>query len=198
MDNKTTVLELDQQHYIGEGSNRLCYRHPENPQLCIKIVTKSHTKRKDQNLKEFSYYNFLQKKDIFWDRIAKCYGWTQTSLGKGLVFELIRDKNNQPLPNLEEQLKANTLAPEEIAQELQALIDSIMTSAIIVADLSLANIVYNPDKVKGKRLILVDGVSNRNFFKLANYVPFMARHKMKRTWKRFCIKHLHRYGINMG
>lgn len=190
-------VQLSEKYYIGEGKQRQCYQHPEIPELCVKVTVKATSKRRDQSLRELIYYKLLEKRGVSWDRIAKCYGWIQTNLGRGLVFELIRDKKNQPLPNLEEQLKANNIDKEEVSHELKSLKKWIIRSSIIVADLRPANIVYNPDRPKGKRLILVDGVSNRNLFKLASHIPCMARNKMKRTWKRFCKKHLLLYGIHI-
>lgn len=190
-------VQLSNKYLIGEGSKRKCYQHPEIPELCVKVAIKPTIKRRDQNRGEMIYYELLEKRGVSWDRVAKCYGWIQTNLGQGLVFELIRDKQNRPLPNLEQQLKANNVDKEEVSRELKSLKQWIIRSAVIVHDLSLANIVYNPDRPEGKRLILVDGVINRNLVKLASYIAFLARNKMERSWKRFCRNDLLLYGIRI-
>ena len=198
MCNKSAVINLNKQDYIGQGSHRLCYQHPEESGLCVKVAKNAVTwrnRRNDQNHREASYYRLLERRGVSWHHIAKCYGWTETNKGKGLLFELIADKNNQPLPNLEEQLNTGELCKESVAYELRKLNEWIIKSAVVVDDLRPSNIIYDPERDKGERLIVIDGVSNRNFIKLASYIPALARNKMKRKWRRFCQKYMQHHDI---
>jgi len=173
-------LHLDESLLIGAGSHRKCYQHPSNPALCIKITINSSCTRRHQNPREYAYYQLLEKRGIDWRRIARCHGWVQTNLGRGLMFDHIRGPDGQTLPNLEEQLKQGILNHEMLRHELWQLREWLIRNAVIVCDLQLANMVLIPQRRPGEKLVLVDGVNNRNLIKIANYLPPLARSKMRR------------------
>ncbi len=97
---------------FAQGGNRLCFVHPENPELCIKVrrpdFTLADRRRKkgfpknlrplksfDDNREEFLVMNKLERfsgLEVF-DHISRCFGFVDTDMGKGLVSELIRDEN---------------------------------------------------------------------------------------------------------
>ena len=163
--------------------------------MCIKIVAEATNSRRNQNKREHAYYKKLADKNIDWKHIASCHGWVKTNLGKGLVFDLVADHDNAPLPNLQEQLEEKNIDKEKLKFELKMLKKWIFEHAIIVADLKPENMIYISHKPKGQRLILVDGVNDRNFIKLFNRIPYIARMKMNRIWERFTTQHLSKYGL---
>ncbi len=184
------TLKLNQSLFVARGRQRECYVHPEDPDLCIKVTVQTRSKWREQNPREFKYYKFLEQRGIDWKRIAPCSGWVETDKGQGLVFGLIRDRNGQICKDLQFLIDNNIITSEEIEFELASLRNWLLDNAIIVCDLKPANLVYNPDNEAGQRLVLVDGVNNRNFIKTADSVESLARNKIKRVWKRFEHKHL--------
>ncbi|MFO7813069.1 MAG: YrbL family protein, partial [Pelovirga sp.] len=184
------TLKLTESLFVARGRQRECYVHPDDPDLCIKVTVQTRSKWREQNPREFKYYKLLEQRGIDWNRIAPCSGWVKTDKGQGLVFGLIRDRNGQICKNLQFLIDNNILTNEEIEFELTCLRNWLLDNAIIVCDLKPANIVYNPDNDPGHRLVLVDGVNNRDFIKTADFVKSLARNKIKRVWKRFEHKHL--------
>lgn len=146
---KNGTLKLNNKLFIGSGSQRHCYRHPEHDHLCIKIVAEATNSRRNQNKREHAYYKKLADKNIDWKHIASCHGWVKTNLGKGLVFDLVADHDNAPLPNLQEQLEEKNIDKEKLKFELKMLKKWIFEHAIIVADLKPENMIYISHKPKG-------------------------------------------------
>ncbi|PHO16786.1 hypothetical protein CPU12_13860, partial [Malaciobacter molluscorum LMG 25693] len=84
------MILLNNIEAIGKGTNRLCFIHPQDENKCIKIT---YSNDFSESLKEIKYYKFLQKKNISWKFLVKYYGSVETSLGKGEIFDLVRDYN---------------------------------------------------------------------------------------------------------
>ena len=85
------MIELDKEFLLAEGGERLVYIHPNDNNKVIKILKKGLNKHNFQNKLEFKYYNFLTKKNRDFSNITKCFGYVDTNLGKGLVFERVID-----------------------------------------------------------------------------------------------------------
>jgi hypothetical protein len=191
----TPFLRLDPSLWIASGSQRDCYRHPDDPALCVKITARSHHPRRHQNPRELAYYRLLQRNGNDWLHLARCHGSVETSHGPGVVFDLLRDASGKVLPNLEERLTGASLDAGMLRSEFRALRDWLLVHRVIVGDLRLANLVFDPDRPSGHRLVLVDGVNNRNLIRLESHVAWLARRKIQRIWKRFVSRQLAPRGL---
>ena len=80
------MISLDKSSLVGKGLHRECHRHPENKNLCIKVVVAGNA---DESQREKKYYSQLEKRGISWDMIPKFYGDLETNLGLGSVFDLV-------------------------------------------------------------------------------------------------------------
>ena len=107
------MISLLQQKPFAKGGKRQIYVHPDDEEKCIKIwlpgcepqTLKKQAKlskrlRKsvrsfDENRNDWETLRQLEKKEgpQVWAHIPKCYGYTETDLGPGLVFELLKDHN---------------------------------------------------------------------------------------------------------
>lgn len=84
------MLEIDHSHYFAQGLHRKCYVHPQNKYKVIKI-NMMHAVDHKETKREVDYYKHLERRGINWNMIPKYYGTEETTLGKGHVFDLIRD-----------------------------------------------------------------------------------------------------------
>ena len=178
------VIHLNEDLFIGKGTQRRCYRHPENKDICIKIKVSNSHPRRDQNVREYKYYKILEKRGIDWTHAAKCHGWVNTNIGRGLMFEHICDSGGNSLSHVKAQLDSNQVSSDEVCHELERLKDWIFKHGIIIPDLKLENMIYDQQRPLGKRLIIVDGISNRNAITLASHMKMLARYKMRKVWQR--------------
>ncbi len=178
------MIILDSLEPIGKGTNRSCFVHPNDKNRCIKIT---HSDDYSETIKEIKYYKFLQKRDISWRLLAKYYGSVETSLGKGEVFDLIRDYDGAVSKTLSFYLQKDEktkilIEPIKLLNELKKY---TLEQNIIVKDLNTKNMLYQKLNENSARLILVDGVVNNDFLPFSKYIPLFTQKKIKRLWRRF-------------
>lgn len=181
------MLYLDEAAYIGKGSERYCYRHPDCRELCIKISYREDRGNK-QNRKEYHYYKKLEKRVAQWSHIPKCHGWVETNLGDGLVFDLVQSESGAPCESIKELLEKKRLTHSDLSAPLEELHRYLLKYRILISDLNPKNVLCGfPDR-ENPRLYLIDGIGNSDFIKAADKVPFLARAKINRHWTRFIAK----------
>ncbi len=179
---------------IGSGSERDCYRHPSESKLCIKIKHINRPHKMPQNEADFDYYGFLEKKNISWSNLARCYGWVETNMGPGLVFDLVTDSQGEPCKSLQ-SLVDSGIPLSKFKRQIELLYGYLLDNNVIPAELQLDNILYKPDLGGECCLVIVDGLGNRNFFSWAvNSISLLAKLRIRKKYRRFLFK-LKRAGI---
>lgn len=120
-----TVLDLSSVEPFAEGGSRLCYVHPHDAARCIKIVKEGRIdelRRRapwfkrlrgdasfDDNEREIAAFHQLAIRtgdERLWQHLPRLYGYVQTSVGKGLVTDLILNADGIA-GNLEDYIKAH-------------------------------------------------------------------------------------------
>src|SRR5210317_1228067 len=78
---------------IGEGRERACYVHPDDPRLGIKIPT---GKVIAQTRREIKFYRQLKKRGVLSNpHVPRYYGLCKTSIGAGIVVQLVRNYDGE-------------------------------------------------------------------------------------------------------
>ncbi len=180
----TSELVLTDGLLVGRGTERECYRHPENIGLCIKVTHRTRN-LKYQNRKDFEYFRSLAKRGIDWSHLPCCHGWVTTNRGKGLVFDLLQDDRQRPLPTLKELLVQQQLSLSDLWPALRQLHTYLLRNRIFSSDLRTSNIVADMRKDGHLDLYVIDGLGDRDFIKLASRIAFLGRRKINRQWRRF-------------
>lgn len=185
------IVYLSEDDLIGRGAERAVYRIPDNPRLCVKITYNIRSKRKSlQNDRDSEFYHWLEKKNICWTNLARCYGWQETNLGKGLVFDFVADDFGCARKRLDFYRDSKKLSDEYIFKQLLLLRQYCLDNHIILCDLTLENIVFDSDVAGDCKLILVDGVGNTDLLTvISSNISILARRKIMRKWRRFLKKH---------
>ena len=180
------MLKLDDRLLLFKGNVRYVYQHPDDPGKCIKITY--NTKKKRSVQREIRYLQKYQSQGKPLDRLPKYYGRLQTNLGRGGVFDLIRDYDGTISKTLSHCVAQNheyRLTSGEITAELQAMCIYFVENDIIVCDPAPHNIVIHRPTASSFRFVIVDGIGNPHFFKLGDYVSSIARKHILRKWKRY-------------
>lgn len=204
------MIDLSGSTPFAEGARRLCYQHPENTDLCVKI-SKPQTveaRRKhapwyrrlrsltafDDNYDELKGYRqlpiFRALKDDnaqVWQHIPRCYGFAGTSLGPGLVLDYYHS-NGKPAPTVQDHIAKHGMTAE-LQSAMQEFADFLTSSQLVTRAIIPHNIVWAADgKIK-----LIDGIGGRNLIPLAEFFPIpqlnvIAKRKTKRRlrdmWQR--------------
>jgi hypothetical protein len=179
------MIILNKKHYIAEGLERICYYHPTNLNLCIKIGKIGvDVKRLDF---EVSYYNKISNKykNYEYEFHTKYYGKIQTNLGIGYVYDIVRDqKSNKISLTLRDYLltKNSPINDSIIKMALNRLKSCMIRNKIFVGDLRARNLCCKIMNDNSIELIVIDGLGHRDFFPFGDYFTYFAKKKVERRF----------------
>ena len=134
-------IVLNDSYFLAKGGERKCYLHPNDEAKVIKIVHRNE-KHNEQNNLEYKYYKFLQKKNKSFEHLTKCFGFINTNLGYGLVYERVRDYNNKPSKSFEFFLKNKIFPHVDEKKLVNQLKKYLFKNNILFIDVDLSNIFF--------------------------------------------------------
>lgn len=184
---------------FAAGDHRLCYRHPHDENLCIKV----NRQGKAQMLKASApFYKRFRSVDSFddnqieyrafqqsailrntpeiWRHIPRCYGWVETDIGCGLVTDYYPSDNlNVPATTLEEYLKEFSVTPQ-LLSALKEFSAYLRRYLLLTKNLMPHNLLVLQESGGVLRLILIDGFGLSTMFPVAKYVSAAARRHVEK------------------
>jgi len=172
---------------IGVGRERACYVHPEDPRLAIKMPKGEVSEQTQRDLK---FYRKLKKRGIKGiPHLPDFHGLCETSLGRGIVVDLIRNYDGEISRPLSWYL-AQGVPIEEFKEFLEELKQSFLQNLIIFNhDMVISNLLFQKSSSRTAQLVVIDGLGDVVAIDWFDNIPFLARRKIKRRWKRF-MKHV--------
>ena len=178
------MLNLASCRPIAEGCERACYVHPEDASKCVKVSLHGVDK---QFRNDLHYQELLLRRRIAWGGIPRFYGMVDTSLGKGLVFDLVRDYDGNVSGCLRDRVESEACRREadSLVASLFALRGYLLRHGIVTRDMTSLNMLYQAVAPQTHRVVLVDGVGNSDYVPLATYIIPLARLKMRSKWAAF-------------
>ncbi|ARN76256.1 hypothetical protein BST96_01390 [Oceanicoccus sagamiensis] len=180
-------MDIDKQLYIGKGLDRECYLHPEDSSKCIKITVSGDYRQHRDDIK---YYHRLQKRDISWQHLAQFHGLCSTSLGDGLMFEVVRDHDGSISKSLRDYIRGNgcPIDRQQLDDELARLKSYLLKHSIIMRDLKDDNLLLQRLSDSEARLVVIDGIGNNEFIPFSELAPVFTNMKINRKWAKFSQK----------
>ena len=190
------MINLEGVRPFAEGGNRVCYIHPDNKSLCLKIskleaVKKMHSNAPwykklrsersfDDNLREESAYQqraIKENPQKIWRHLAKWYEFVETSKGLASCTELITNNDKVAL-NLEEYLfsKGRTSEIDKALKEFEIFLKEtkLLTKNIIPHNLAVKE---NDSELTLK---IIDGLGCMSFIPLPEISNTFADRYIKR------------------
>lgn len=180
-------LILNDELLIAKGGERDCYIHPEDENRVIKILHKEGM-HNNQNKLEFSYMKYLKKRVKNLSGITDCYGYVNTNLGKGLIFDRVMDYDGEPSKSFRYYLANKIIPLDEQRKLINDLKEYLEDNLILFVDTSLTNIFCPKISENKYKLIIVDGLGAKRtgvkfvLYKLSNSY---TKYKIKRQWEKF-------------
>ncbi len=181
------MIILDKSVYLAKGSERICFVHPNDENKIIKIIYQQKSTN-NQNELEYKYYKYLENKKVSFSNLSKCYGFIETNLGEGLVFERIRNYDRSTSLSLREYLQKKIFSCKEEKNLLNKLKNYLEINNILFVDATSVNILVKEVSKTEKKLVIIDGIgAKREGIKFNLYLvfPFYAKYKIKKQWKIF-------------
>ncbi len=170
------MIDLSDQQPFASGSNRHCFRHPDDPTLCLKVVRPENIEaryrrqhrlkrllgkaRLDDNQQELRAHRQRAliglPEQTAWAHLPRFFGQTDTTLGTANVSEFLAAPDGHPAETLEHYLQRCGLDPA-----IQAAIDRfcawLRSTGILTRNLLPHNLVI-AERNGQPELFLVDGL----------------------------------------
>jgi len=176
------MLILSEKHIIGKGLERTVYLHPEEKQYCIKIANEKPPRNRMSMLREIKY---LRRHQDYFKHLSKYQYTITTNLGKGYVFDLVRDYNNcisKTLLFYIEKSQIDILL--HLREKIDNIFEDLLSRKAVVHDLKPQNIMVQWHSNSNYGLVIVDGFGNSDFIKICDYSHKFASAKLKRKFNR--------------
>jgi len=181
------ILEKERD-YIAEGMYQVCYRHPENKSVCIKISKPNAILQRVE--KEVKYYKQLNKKkrlklkNLFY---AKYLEEIETNLGVGYTYDFVIDETSGEVSKTLEDylLHPDVEVPlNMLQQKYETLIASMINHRVMAVDLWARNICCQRMEDGSVRLVIIDGLGHRDFFPFVDWFSYFTKKKLYRRMRK--------------
>lgn len=171
---------------LGEGQERICYRHPREPGKLIKLQKGCSDK---QTRRELELYRSLARRGMQdFRHIPRFYGMVETSLGRGFVVDLIADYDGGPSRSLWWHFERG-YPVSEFATYLDELRAYLRDNCIVFSvDMGRYNILFQKLSPEQARLVVIDGLGNHTAVNWPDRIAWFARRKIDRRWHRFITR----------
>ena len=165
---------------IGIGRERMCFVHPEDPRLAIKIAKSG---KSALNRAEIRFYRELQNHAATTGKhIPRFHGSCETNRGDGIVVDLVRSYDGEVARSLNWYL-AHGFPIEEFEDSLEEL-RLFFLQHLILFDEKLSSSDLLVQRTAAARVRLV--VTNRfGQAAKAGLPAFLQRRRIQRRWERF-------------
>ncbi len=204
---KPDPIKLDDALFLGEGSHRAAYRHPEDPAKCLKIVKPGTLEERRRNNKK--WYKRLRKIEAFDEtrkdlkayrqlgsgeklsHIPRFHGMVETSKGPAMLLDLVVNEDGSPATPLANHLDAQG-SKQRVKSSLLELGRHLIDSTIIVRDFSIGDVMVRECLDGRLKLYVVDGLGVSEFIPISR-IPYFAKRTAARRVDRFFGKIMRTY-----
>ena len=185
------MLILQEKDFVGKGSERACYIHPNDKNKTVKVTYKNNKRKKNKQTEtEIKYYKQLKRRGINnWKHLPEYFGEVKTNLGEGFIIELIRDFDGEVSKSFAYYIQENGV--ETYKKELKEYKQYFLDNCIIFNyGMMPKNILLRKNSKTDFDLVLIDGLGDVSHLTLPNKVPYFARRRISRRWDKFVKKYL--------
>lgn len=193
---KKKVIHLDNTLLLNKGGVREVFQYPGDPSKCIKVTFNQEKKR--SVIREIKYLQLYKRRNIPFERLSCFHGYCMTTKGKGEVYDLIRDFDGKISATLTEHILSRVnpcLRPTEIRNLLNEFYIHILRYNIIISDPAPQNLLVNYTSIDQKKLVIIDGIGNPHFVKIADYSKRLAHQIIKKKWRKYILTNMLLEGI---
>ncbi len=164
------MIELATHSHFARGDNRLCFVHPHDASLCIKVNRADNTPEMRRNDKggwyrTLDYYDenlrdarSLVALEAFYHGgpFPKFRGWVETDFGRGLMMDLVRDEDGEISKTLEHYF-FHAQRVEEVRTALAGLTNFLAAEGCVLRGVNPHNILVRCG-ASGMRLVIIDNL----------------------------------------
>ncbi|OCL87906.1 hypothetical protein AAX26_01003 [Aliarcobacter thereius] len=177
--------------FLARGGERDCYIHPLDDSKVIKIIYQENglsSYNGKRNEIDYQYFRFLEESKMSFSNISKCYGYIDTNLGKGLIFDKVNDYTGTTSISFLDIVKLKKLSIKQEKELILELKEYIFKNNILFIDYELDNVLCCEYEQNKYRLIIIDGLGAKRIgFKFWLYLKSktFTKYKIKKQWNKF-------------
>lgn len=197
-------IKLSDRRPLASGSSRHVFLHPNDDDLLIKVIRRDAVDKRYGSGRPWykttrRYRHFISYLREIREEIAmraqsethpaslqRVVGFADTDLGFGLVVEAAKDRDGNLAPTLPELVAAGRY-DAKVRADLQACLDELLASPVILADVHGANLVYAWDAARGDHFVLIDGIGCKTLIPFNQMSRLINRYSKRRRIERFWI-----------
>jgi len=191
-------IVLSDELLLTQGSSRSIFRHPEQSDWLIKLLRPEYIDRKFgatapwyKRLRRLGYFVGYEREIqeqltayLHYGAHPSCLqfivGLQPTNRGLGQIVEAVCGRDGQYAPTLRTLVRQGRF-DGKADTELQIFFDWLLESPIVISDLTLDNLVYRYDSLRGEHFCIIDGVGEPNLVPLKSSFNWWNRNS-KRRW----------------
>jgi hypothetical protein len=182
------MIVLKNREPIAANGPRACYLHPEDAGKVIKIVrVKTTFRKKETNWQEWQHYHYLLKQHGKLDFINECYGFIETDLGEGLIWQCVRDGSGEISNTITNIMKSpDGYDLGKVERVLDRFCGFLIEKNIQLFDLNPLNVMIRTCPDGSYQAVSADikgRYANHEFIPISTYIPFFSRRKLTRRCK---------------
>ncbi len=182
--NRLDMLILDNNLKISQGKTRICYEHPADPSLIVKVPFPGGEEGILANKHEMKAYQYLMHSHPSLNCISHLQGLVETNAGMGLLAQAIRDCDGRISASIHDII----LFQEDfdlpyILEITTQFCNYLRDNDIFIFDLNPKNVVLQLQKNGTYKPIIIDiksRIDTKEFIPLARYSRYFARKKLER------------------
>lgn len=179
---KTMKLVLTEEHYLGRGTNKICYYHPEDKNKIIKFSLDSADETDMEY--ELKFRKICKGKCAESTLLTKYYGTVETNKGTGYVFECVRDFDGKLSETFEALFLREKNSPK-VFEILATLRQKLLEEAMITYTIFPDNFLVQRVSEQEYRIRIIDGIGMHVLFPLPYYSKRLARQRQKCIFEKF-------------
>ena len=176
---------------FGEGTWVLCYIHPDNPDLCLKVQKPEsmHDRNLRARLIARLHYHTENAKNAgayrqkavrhggarIWEHLPRIHGWQKTDMGLGLVTDYYSTPDGHPAPTLRDVLQRDGMT-RELNKAIADFTDYLRETQMLTRPINPCNLVYARDG----RLKLIDDIGGHSV-RLADLHKAIGQRRIRRN-----------------
>ena len=180
------LLVLSGLEPFAKGGYRHCYVHPDNADLCVKVVARAEDPRcHTAQRREIADCMWLKKhwSDAMFDRIPAFEGVVETDLGVGIVMRLCRDSDGRISRTLGDLIRERGLTPS-LMRAVDDLERWLRKQRLLTRDTGPKNVVAVRSGVDEWKLAIIEGWRHRRWRWLAWLHPVLADWLIRRQMRK--------------
>lgn len=185
-------IVLTEEDHLGQGTNKICYYHPEDKDKIIKFsLDRFHENDLEYELK---YRRACKEVVARSTLLTKYYGTVETDKGIGHIFELVRDYDGKISETFESLILREKNSPK-VFDVLAMLKKTMLKESIVTYKIFPDNFLVQRLSEQEYCVRIIDGIGMHVLFPLPYYSNFLARYRQKSVFTNFIKLLRQKYGF---